>query len=158
MCACVRYHLVCNTPAILSFDPFPNYRPSTIETISRQKREIVEDDEQDEIDVGKVTKDDQIELDKLRQQVDEVLKKVRMILFRFLFNQFSSFKLVRIVRSTFNNRNTLLRSKYPKNPCKWNEMARSSMSCLSMQSMNNFPVLISIDSRLEILSGCNKFV
>jgi hypothetical protein len=70
------FFLVCNTPAILSFDPFPNYRPSTIDTITRQKREIVEENEQEEIDDQVVTKDDKLELEKLRQQVDDVLKKV----------------------------------------------------------------------------------
>ncbi len=70
------FFLVCNTPAILSFDPFPNYRPSTIDTITRQKREIVEENEQEETDDQVVTKDDKLELEKLRQQVDDVLKKV----------------------------------------------------------------------------------
>ncbi len=68
--------LVCNTPAILSFDPFPNYRPSTIDTIARHKRDIVEENEQEETDDQVVTKDDKLELEKLRQQVDDVLKKV----------------------------------------------------------------------------------
>lgn len=109
-------HLVCNTPAILSFDPFPNYQPSTIDTISRQKREVIDDE--DEVDAESVSKDDQIELDKLRQQVDEVLKKVRAILFIFSFISLSLlFELVCILRSTFNNRYSLLRSKYKKNPC-----------------------------------------
>ncbi len=70
------FFLVCNTPAILSFDPFPNYRPSTIDTIARHKRDIVEENEQEETDDQVVTKDDKLELEKLRQQVDDVLKKV----------------------------------------------------------------------------------
>jgi len=70
------FFLVCNTPAILSFDPFPNYRPSTIDTITRHKRDIVEENEQEETDDQVVTKDDKLELEKLRQQVDDVLKKV----------------------------------------------------------------------------------
>jgi hypothetical protein len=76
----IFFVLACNTPAILSFDPFPNYRPSTIDTVTRQKREIVE--ENDEEDETK-TKNDKIDLEKLRQQVDEVLHKVRIIDFVF---------------------------------------------------------------------------
>lgn len=72
--------IVCNTPAILSFDPFPNYRPSTIDTVTRKKREIVENNEQDEGEEDQqIAKDDKIELEKLRQQVDDVLKKVCII-------------------------------------------------------------------------------
>jgi hypothetical protein len=71
--------VVCNTPAILSFDPFPNYRPSTIDTVTRKKREIIENNEQDEGEDQQIAKDDKIELEKLRQQVDDVLKKVCMI-------------------------------------------------------------------------------
>ena len=93
----MHYHVVCNTPAILSFDPFPNYQPSTIDTISRQKREIIDDDEEDEIDADRVTQDNQNELDKLRQQVDEVLKKVRIILSFFLLNPCPLFQLVCII-------------------------------------------------------------
>jgi hypothetical protein len=71
--------VVCNTPAILSFDPFPNYRPSTIGTVTRKKREIIENNEQDEEEDQQIEKDDKIELEKLRQQVDDVLKKVCII-------------------------------------------------------------------------------
>ena len=63
--------LVCNTPAILSFDPFPNYRPSTIDTVTRHKREVEEDVEEEQ-----GTKDDELDLQQLRQQVDDVLQKV----------------------------------------------------------------------------------
>ncbi|CAF0794048.1 unnamed protein product [Rotaria sordida] len=63
---------VCNIPAILSYDPFPNYEPSRTSTNTRQKREIVE---QEVIEDEIITKDDQLELEKLRQQVDDVLKK-----------------------------------------------------------------------------------
>ncbi len=78
--------LVCNTPAILSFDPFPNYRPSTIDdTVTRQKREIIEDNEQqEEIENQKLINNDKLDLEKLRQQVDDVLKKVEIIFF-FIF-------------------------------------------------------------------------
>jgi len=87
--------LVCNTPAILSFDPFPNYRPSTIDTITRQKREIIEDKEEEEIEDQKITNDDKLDLEKLRQQVDDVLKKVSINLILFSYNQISFFlKLV----------------------------------------------------------------
>jgi hypothetical protein len=68
------FFLVCNTPAILSFDPFPNYRPSTIDTVTRIRREIVEENEIDEEIITK--DDDKLELEKLRQQVDDVLQKV----------------------------------------------------------------------------------
>ncbi len=85
--------LVCNTPAILSFDPFPNYQPQTVDTVTRQKREIIEDNEQKEIEDQKLANDDKLDLEKLRQQVDDVLKKVRIVLFYFL-NQLSFFLLV----------------------------------------------------------------
>ncbi|CAF4180753.1 unnamed protein product, partial [Adineta steineri] len=62
----------CNTPAILSFDPFPNYRPSTIDTVTRKKRDIKEENEQED---EQITKDDTLDLENLRQQVDDVLKK-----------------------------------------------------------------------------------
>jgi hypothetical protein len=78
ICCCV----VCNTPAILSFDPFPNYQPSTIDSVTRRKREIIE---QVEIEDQQIIKDDKIELEKLRQQVDDVLKKVCIISFCFIF-------------------------------------------------------------------------
>jgi len=84
--------LVCNTPAILSFDPFPNYRPSTIDTITRQKREIIEDKEQEEeIEDQKIINDDKLNLEKLRQQIDDVLKKVQIISFAFFLIKSSFF-------------------------------------------------------------------
>ena len=75
----MSFHLVCNTPAILSFDPFPNYRPSTIDTVTRKKREIVEEPEEEEdreeIEDPTITKNNKLE-EKLRQQVDDILHKV----------------------------------------------------------------------------------
>ncbi|CAF1371927.1 unnamed protein product [Adineta steineri] len=66
------HNAICNTPAILSFDPFPNYRPSTIDTVTRKKRDMKEENEQDD---EQITKDDTLDLENLRQQVDDVLKK-----------------------------------------------------------------------------------
>jgi len=78
--------LVCNTPAILSFDPFPNYRPTSIDSVERQKREIVEDNQQDDDESNeRLSEKDNIELDKLRQQVDDVLQKV-FVFFLFCLN------------------------------------------------------------------------
>ena len=90
----IRCSVVCNTPAILSFDPFPNYRPSTIDTVTRQKREIVEDNEQDDVEDQNITKDENIELEKLRQQVDDVLKKVCITELFVSYSTYFSFKLV----------------------------------------------------------------
>ena len=64
---------VCKTPAILTYDPFPDYESSTNNTGTRQKREVL----QEETNVN----DDTSELEKLRQQVANVLKKVRKIHF-----------------------------------------------------------------------------
>lgn len=76
---------MCNVPAILSYDPFPNYEPTRTHTNTRQKREISEDHEQNEIDDQNLMNTaDQLELNKLRQQVDEVLKKVRILILNFL--------------------------------------------------------------------------
>ena len=56
--------LVCNTPAILSFDPFPNYRPTSIDSVERQKREIVEDNQQDDDESNeRLSEKDNIELE-----------------------------------------------------------------------------------------------
>ena len=65
------FNVVCNTPAILSFDPFPNYQSSNIDQTGRRKREIIDEEGEDE-QIG----NDQIDLEKLRQQVDDVLQKV----------------------------------------------------------------------------------
>ncbi|CAF3402562.1 unnamed protein product [Rotaria socialis] len=71
----VGINAVCNIPAILSYDPFPNYEPARSKTDIRQKREIIEGEKPDEIDDKMQTKEDQLQLDGLRQQVNEVLKK-----------------------------------------------------------------------------------
>ena len=78
---CCSHGLVCNTPAILSFDPFPNYQTSSSATASRRKRDAPEsaeehDDDDIDDDSPAVSKSDALELKKLRQQVDEVLQKV----------------------------------------------------------------------------------
>jgi len=64
---------ICNTPAILSFDPFPNYQPSNIYETKRHKREASDDDDNDDEEM--TLENDSLDLGKLRQQVDEVLHK-----------------------------------------------------------------------------------
>ena len=98
-------HLVCNSPAILSFDPFPNYRPSSIDTVTRHKREAIEEDDREHEDAQKIAEKDQLDLKTLRKQVDEVLHKVK-ILSSCRSTEF--FPLVCHVRSTIDDGHALL--------------------------------------------------
>jgi hypothetical protein len=78
---------VCNTPAILSFDPFPNYESSASNARQRRKRqtdnerkrrEDGDDNDSDSEDQdATIIEHDRLDLEKLRQQVDDVLHKVR---------------------------------------------------------------------------------
>ncbi|CAF1177250.1 unnamed protein product [Didymodactylos carnosus] len=63
---------VCNQPAILSFDPFPIHRSTSLDQqqVPRQKRS---DEQQTE------TTDDDLKMSELRKQVDDVLKKFSSI-------------------------------------------------------------------------------
>ena len=67
---------VCNTPAILSFDPFPNYGSSNDDSSTRFKRDVFDDIEDETFENQKTIEEDAINLKKIREQVDEVLQKV----------------------------------------------------------------------------------